>query len=54
MYCYANYDRETAINNMKLHNPKSPFLIGDMREGDVVHDAKQEAWSNGQMMLFFE
>ena len=54
VYCYANYDRETVINNMKLHNPKSPFLIGDAREGDVVHDAKQEAWGNGQMMMFFE
>lgn len=54
VYCYANYDRETVINNMKLHNPKSPFLIGDEQEEDVVHDAKQEAWGNGQMMMFFE
>ncbi len=54
VYCYANYDRETVIKNMKLHNPQSPFLIGNEQAGDIVRDAKQEPWSNGQMMLFFE
>ena len=54
IYCYANYDREIVVNNMKLHNPASPFLIGHTKAGDVIYDAKQEAWSSGQMMLFFE
>lgn len=27
VYCYANYDQKTVIDNMKLHNPKSPFLF---------------------------
>ncbi len=54
VYCYANYDRDTVVNNMKFHNSASPFLIGDVKEGDVISDAKQEPWSSGQMMLFFE
>lgn len=51
IYCYANYDRETVLQNMKLHNPNSPFLVGNLWEGDSIRDAKQERWGNGQMYL---
>lgn len=51
-YCYANYDMETVKNNMKLHNPDSPFLIGGFKEGDTVKDAKQESFYSGQISLF--
>ena len=27
-YCYANYDAETVLRNMKNHDPASPLLIG--------------------------
>jgi hypothetical protein len=52
VYCYANYDSETVKKNCALHDPASPFLIGGAREGDIVHDAVQKAWRDGQMSLF--
>lgn len=52
IYCYANYDRKTVIDNMKLHNPKSPFLIGGNINGDIVKEAKQESFIDNQITLF--
>jgi DNA repair photolyase len=26
-YCYANYDKETAIKNFQQHDPNSDFLL---------------------------
>lgn len=51
-YCYANYDRNTVIRNMRQHDPESPFLIGGPLPGDIVRDAKQKTWASGQMSLF--
>lgn len=50
-YCYANYDRETVLRNRALHDPKSPFLIGNATLDDQIHQAKQESWVDGQMRL---
>ena len=52
LYCYANYDRKTVEENMRLHNPKSPFLIGEQQPQDVIKDATQESYYNGQLKLF--
>lgn len=52
LYCYANYDRKTVEENMRLHNPKSPFLIGEQQPQDVIKDVKQESYYNGQLTLF--
>lgn len=52
VYCYANYDNETVRNNRRLHQPDSPFLIGDWLPEDEVKDAKQESYYVGQMSLF--
>ena len=52
LYCYANYDRETVRRNMTLHDKKSPFLIGNLQEGDVIKDAKQISWKDRQMSIF--
>jgi DNA repair photolyase len=49
VYCYANYNMETVRQNMKQHNPNSPFLIGNGREGDKIKAAKQESYVNGQL-----
>lgn len=51
LYCYANYDREVVRRNMRMHDPKSPFLIGREMPGDEVHEAKQTAWYDGQLKL---
>lgn len=50
-YCYANTDTILVKRNMKYHNPKSPFLIGNKQMGDVIHEAKQESWIDYQMRL---
>ena len=50
-YCYANAETEKVLALSSLHDPKSPFLIGDYREGDRVHDVPQKSWIDGQVML---
>jgi hypothetical protein len=52
VYCYANYDQKTVIDNMKLHNPKSPFLISANINGDIVKEARQESFIDNQITLF--
>lgn len=52
LYCYANYDRQTVINNRKAHDVNSPFLIGGFRDGDIIKDAEQKSWKDGQMSIF--
>ena len=51
-YCYANSNTGLVKENMKKHNPMSPFLIGESMPGDVIHEAKQESWINYQFNLF--
>lgn len=51
-YCYANTDRRKVIENMRKHDPRSPFLIGNIEEGDVIHEAEQFSWKERQMRLF--
>lgn len=52
LYCYANYDRKSVIENMRHHDIDSPFLIGHQREEDVIKQAKQKSWLNRQISLF--
>ncbi len=52
VYCYANYNKKTVMDNMRKHNPNSPFLIGGTMEGDIVKHARQESFIDGQMTLF--
>lgn len=51
-YCYANVEKELVLENMKLHNPKSPLLIGDILPSDVIHDAEQHRWRDDQISIF--
>lgn len=51
-YCYANYNRENVRRNIQLHDPLSPFLVGTLREGEVIHKAEQVSWINGQLSFF--
>ncbi|MBQ5960441.1 MAG: DUF1848 domain-containing protein [Firmicutes bacterium] len=53
-YCYANAEPETVLAQSLLHDPKSPFLIGNYEEGDRIHDVPQESWVDGQDCLFAE
>jgi hypothetical protein len=50
-YCYANSNAELVKENMKRHNPQSPFLLGSNMPGDVIHEAKQKSWIDRQLSL---
>ena len=53
-YCYANYNKELVLENIKKHDEKSPFLIGKFENDDKIIDAKQKSWKikNEQISLF--
>uniref|UniRef100_UPI004057A702 DUF1848 domain-containing protein n=1 Tax=Acetatifactor sp. TaxID=1872090 RepID=UPI004057A702 len=53
LYCYANYDRETVMQNIMRHDPNSPFLIGGSRTEDKVKEAKQVSYLDGQLRFDF-
>ena len=40
------------MQNMRQHDPQSPFLIGHSLPGDVIHQAQQESWVENQLSLF--
>lgn len=52
LYCYANYDRKTVARNRKMHNASSPLLIGEVSEQDVIKQAEQKSWKDGQLDMF--
>lgn len=51
-YCYANYNIGNVRRNMRLHDPKSPLLAGNLQEGEVIHRAVQERWTDDQLSFF--
>jgi len=50
-YCYANSDPSRVLSNSRLHDPSSPFLIGNCNEGDIIHDVPQKSWIDDQLKL---
>lgn len=50
-YCYANANAAAVRHNMHLHDPRSPFLIGNSLPGDRIHQAKQQSWIDAQLTL---
>ena len=40
-YCYANQNPKIALENYKKHNPNSPLILGELKEDDVIKQAKQ-------------
>lgn len=50
-YCYANAEPAKVLAQSRMHDPKSPFLIGGYSEDDKIHDVPQESWIDGQMSL---
>lgn len=52
-YCYANTRADIVRDNMRRHDPKSPFLVGHLMEEDVIHEAKQQRWRDDQISLFW-
>lgn len=52
VYCYANFNQILVRQNLALHDPNSPFLLGNARENDILKEAKQESYINSQLSLF--
>ncbi len=50
-YCYANAESETVLKLSSLHNPTSPFLIGNYQPDDLINDVPQKSWIDEQMVL---
>lgn len=53
-YCYANAEPARVLAQSRLHDPKSPFLIGNYEKGDQIHDVPQKSWIDEQGSLFIE
>ena len=51
-YCYANNDPKEVLKNSRLHDPLSPFLIGNYEKDDIIYDVPQTSWIDPQMDLF--
>ena len=45
---------KTVRQNYALHDPKSPFLIGNLKADDKIHQADQKSWIDGQLVLKFD
>ncbi len=43
-YCYANGNVDEVKRNIQKHDDRSPFLIGEAQEKDVIKEAKQVSW----------
>ncbi|MDR0908802.1 MAG: DUF1848 domain-containing protein [Spirochaetaceae bacterium] len=52
LYCYANYSHEKVAENIKLHNPNSPLLIGELQPDDVVVERNLKRNKIPQQELF--
>ncbi len=50
-YCYANYDKKAVAENMKRHDPDSPFLIGGPMPFDRVNIAEQKSYMTRQISM---
>lgn len=53
-YCYANANTGLVKENMRLHDPDSPLLIGHLQPEDQIHEARQTSWISGQMRFEWE
>ena len=51
-YGYANANMKLVKKNQKLHNPDSPLLIGEVKEGDVVKEVDEPSYIDPQVRLF--
>ena len=52
-YCYANAETEKVLEQSRLHDPQSPFLIGNYRDTDIIHDVPQRSWIDRQSTFDF-
>ena len=47
----CQHQHEIGQGNQKLHNPDSPLLIGEIKEGDVVKEVNDSSYIDTQQKL---
>ena len=48
---YANSNMKLVKRNQKLHDPNSPLLIGEVKDGDVVTEVNEPNYIDVQQRL---
>ncbi len=52
IYCYATTNKEKVYRNMKLHDKKSPKLLGYPLETDIITEKEMNLLRTNQKILF--
>ena len=52
LYCYANFNQKVVDDQIRLHNPSSPLLVGELGPGDKVTDRDMKSLVSSQRTLF--
>lgn len=46
VYCYARHSQKTLNRNLGQHDPGSPFLSGEIGEGDIVRERSVKSFAD--------
>lgn len=52
LYCYANYSSKAVSSNVKMHDPTSLMLIGNVEPDDVITERKVQRLTDNQISFF--
>ena len=50
---HANANQGLVKENVKKHNPNSPFLIGELEKEDKITEANKKSWLNSHNQISF-
>lgn len=51
-YCYATGSLESAVRRHRMHDPRSPVLIGSLRGDETITDREMVSRRDDQMSIF--
>ena len=51
---YANSNMKLVKRNQKLHDPNSPLLIGEVKDGDVVTEVNEPSYIEPKQPTLFD
>lgn len=51
-YCYANYSRESVLQNSRLYDVNSPLLCGNISEDDKITERAVKVLKESQLSLW--
>ena len=52
-YCYASADFDKCDENFKMHDPKSPLLLGHLKPTDTIIEMKPKLLNTNQLKIEF-